>query len=207
MNQKLLLILIPIIVLIGFTIYDNLRYGPEGYCMPNDESCNLQSSEEKLINPKNQKSKNEPIIEASNNTLKPGLTEKPFININNQKFLLYRVFLVSELTDDDFIGLYDLLEANELILFIFNSTETHRYFNDHVPTGTDVIWINDENTVINIASVPYCKDADKLSFQEIQTRCTIISSEGKYLLEAHNGFINKHKIEIGSKTEIHLLNS
>ena len=47
MNQKLLLLIsIPIIILVSLTIYDNLRYGPEGYCIPSDESCKPQLSEE-----------------------------------------------------------------------------------------------------------------------------------------------------------------
>ena len=172
----------------------------------NDNPPPLERGGAELIDPENQIPKDEPMLKSPNNISKPELIKEQFVNIDNQKFLLHRTFIVSELTEDDFIGLYDLLKNNELILFIFDSAEIHQYFNDHVPTGTDIIWINDQNTVINIASVPYCKDADKMSYQEIQARCTIISSEGKYLLETHDGFINKHNIEIGSKIEIHLLN-
>ena len=47
MNQKLLLIVsVPVIILAGLVIDDNLQFGPEGYCMPDDESCNTQPSEE-----------------------------------------------------------------------------------------------------------------------------------------------------------------
>ena len=47
MNQKLLLLVsIPVIILIGLVIDDNLEFGPEGYCVPGDESCNPQPSEE-----------------------------------------------------------------------------------------------------------------------------------------------------------------
>ena len=235
MEQKHLLILTLVILISGIVIFQDLLFSvsenenkeSQVICYESrvgerchlydksDNSSNIENENPpplerrgaELIDPKNQKPKDEPIIKAPKNISKPELIEEQFVNINTQKFLLHRIFIVSELTEDDFIGLYDLLKTNELILFIFDSTETHQYFNDHVPTGTDVIWINDENTIINFASVPYCKDADKLSFQEIQAKCTIISSEGKYLLETHNGFINEHKIKIGSKTEIHLLNS
>ena len=47
MNQKLLLLVsIPVIILVGLVIDDNLEFGPEGYCMPDDESCQPQPSEE-----------------------------------------------------------------------------------------------------------------------------------------------------------------
>ena len=47
MNQKLLLLVsIPAIILVGLVIDDNLEFGPEGYCMPDDESCQPQLSEE-----------------------------------------------------------------------------------------------------------------------------------------------------------------
>ena len=47
MNQKLLLLVsIPAIILVGLVIDDNLEFGPEGYCMPDDKSCKPQLSEE-----------------------------------------------------------------------------------------------------------------------------------------------------------------
>ena len=47
MNQKsLLLISIPIVILASLVIDDNLQFGPDGYCMPDDESCKSQLSEE-----------------------------------------------------------------------------------------------------------------------------------------------------------------
>ena len=47
MNQKLLLLVsIPVIILVGLVIDDNLKFGPEGYCMPDDESCKPQLPED-----------------------------------------------------------------------------------------------------------------------------------------------------------------
>ena len=195
----------------------NSRVGERCHLYPkSDNSSGIQEENPPVIewrdaeqvNPADHEPKDEPIIKIPDNNPNAESIENQFVTINGQKFLLYHVFLVSELTEEDFIGLYDLLKTNSLILYIFDSsTETRQYFNDHVPTGTDIIWIDNENTIINIASVPYCEGADKMSYQERLDKCTIISSEGKYLLETHNGFIDEHKIEIGSKTEIHLPNS
>jgi len=195
----------------------NSRVGERCHLYPkSDNSSGIQEENPPVIewrdaeqvNPADHEPKDEPIIKIPNNNQNAESIENQFVTINGQKFLLYHVFLVSELTEKDFIGLYDLLKTNNLILYIFDSsTETRQYFNDHVPTGTDIIWIDNKNTIINIASVPYCEGADKMSYQERLDKCTIISSEGKYLLETHNGFIDEHKIEIGSKTEIHLPNS
>ena len=210
MQQKPIII-ISIIILLSLAIIfqDLLSQIPEN---DNEEKQVIPPAIEwggaEQVNPADHEPKDEPIIEIPNNNPNAESIENQFVTINEQKFLLYHVFLVSELTEEDFIGLYDLLQTNSLILYIFDSsTETRQYFNDHVPTGTDIIWIDNENTIINIASVPYCEGADKMSYQERLEKCTIISSKGKYLLETHNGFINEHNIEIGSKTEIHLSNS
>ena len=51
MNQKLLLlVLIPVVILAGLVIDDNLKFGPEGYCMPDDESCKPQLPEDEKDN-------------------------------------------------------------------------------------------------------------------------------------------------------------
>ena len=235
MERKHILIISILLLLSVLIIFQDLLFqvpenecylaqSPRGLSLPVGKGCNLYEKDNsskiqkeippgiewrgaQQVSPADHEPKDEPIIAIPNNNSNIESIENQFITINGQKFLLYHVFLVSELIEEDFIGLYDLLKTNSLILYIFDSsTETRQYFNDHVPTGTDIIWIDNENTIINIASVPYCEGADKMSYQERLEKCTIISSEGKYLLETHNGFIDEHNIEIGSKTEIHLPN-
>ena len=214
MNQKLLLLVsIPAIILVGLVIDHNLKFGPEGYCMPDDESCKPQLSEDEKgqltwedtqisiesIEPSNDQvtitvsikgpadhwriilDKEFPIGEANSiegqgvgtattqytfYSLQPGehivrvaavtpshqlageIVSQSFtitepiegksIIINNQQFPIFKDFMVEQLTEDDLIGLYENLKENQVILFTFTRAEYHEYFNDHVPTGTDI---------------------------------------------------------------------
>ena len=131
-------------------------------------------------------------------------TEGRTILINNQKFLIYKTFNVEELTEEDFIGLYESLPPDQVLLFIFKSSTLHEYFNDHVSTGTDVIWLNEKFEIVQLESVEYCENADKMNYIERLEKCHISRSEGKYLIETHAGFIKENNIELGLKTEIHL---
>mgnify|MGYP001057337754 FL=1 len=131
-------------------------------------------------------------------------TEGRTILINNQKFLIYKTFNVEELTENDFIGLYESLPPDQVILFIFKSSTLHEYFNDHVPIGTDVIWLNEKYEIVHLESVEYCENADKMNYIERLEKCHISRSEGKYLIETHTGFIKENNIELGLKTKIHL---
>ena len=48
-------------------------------------------------------------------------TDGKFITINNQPFSIFRAFIAEQLTEEDFIGLYESLEKNDIILFTFGS--------------------------------------------------------------------------------------
>ena len=283
MNQKLLLLIsIPIVILVGLTIYDNLRYGPEGYCIPGDESCKPQPSEETKeqltwedtqISIESIETSNDqvtvtisirgpadhwriildeefPIGEANSiegqgvgtattqytfYSLQPGehivrvaavtpshqlageIVSQSFtitepiegksIIINNQQFPIFKDFMVEQLTEDDLIGLYENLKENQVILFTFARAEYHEYFNDHVPTGTDILWLNERYEVIHLESIEYCENADQMNYFERLENCHISQADAKFLIETHSGFIDDHKIKLKDKLELRLFKS
>ena len=133
-------------------------------------------------------------------------TDGKFIIINNQPFSIFRAFIAEQLTEEDFIGLYESLEKNDIILFTFGSYTWHEYFNDHVTTGTDVIWLNAKYKIILLESVEYCENADQMNYLERLEKCHISRTEAKYLIEAHSGFIEENDIKLNDTVEINLFN-
>ena len=93
-------------------------------------------------------------------------TDGKFIIINNQPFSIFRAFIVEQLNEEDFIGLYESLEKNDVVLFTFGRSVWHEYFNDHVTTGTDVIWLNAKYKIVLLESVEYCENADQMNYLE-----------------------------------------
>ena len=280
MNQKLLLLIsIPIIILVSLTIYDNLRYGPEGYCIPSDESCKPQLSEEtkkqltwedtqisiesiktskdqvtitiSIIGPADHwriiLDEEFPIGEANSiegqgvgttttqytfYSLQPGehivrvaavtpshqlageiisqsfiieeaITGKHII-INGQQFSIFKDFVVEQLTEEDFIGLYENLNQNQVIIYTFGRSEYHEYFNDHVSSGTDVLWLNERYEIIHFESVIYCENADKMNYLERLEHCHISRADAKFLIDTHSGFIIDTNIKLKDTLEFHL---
>ena len=133
-------------------------------------------------------------------------TEGKSIMINNQRFSIFRSFMVEQLTEEDFIGLYESLEKNDIILFTFGRSVWHEYFNDHVTTGTDVIWINEKHKIILLESVEYCENSDQMNYLERLEKCHISRTEAKYLIETHSGFIEANNIKLNDTVEINLFN-
>ena len=133
-------------------------------------------------------------------------TDGKFIIINNQPFSIFRAFIVEQLTEEDFIGLYESLEKNDVVLFTFGRSVWHEYFNDHVTTGTDVIWLNAKYKIVLLESVEYCENADQMNYLERLEKCHISRTEAKYLIEAHSGFIEENDIKLNDIVEINLFN-
>lgn len=129
------------------------------------------------------------------------------IKINNIKFVIYKAFLVEELTEDDFIGLYNSLKTDQVIIYTFEFITMHEYLNDHVSRETDVIWLNEKFEIILLESIQYCENAAQMNYLEKLENCQISRSEGKYLVETHTNFIEKHKISLGDIAEIQLIKS
>ena len=280
MNQKsLLLISIPVVILAGLVIDDNLQFGPDGYCMPDDESCKSQLSEETKeqltwedtqISIETVEASNDqvtvtisilgpadhwriildeefPIGEANSiegqgvgtattqytfYSLQPGehvvrvaavtpshqlageIVSQSFtineaiigkhIIINGQQFSIFQDFIVNQLTEDDFIGLYDNLQPNQVILFTYGRSTYHEYFNDHVPSGTDILWLNARYEIIHLESVVYCENADQMNYLEILENCQTSRADAKFLIETHSGFIENNNIKLRDKVELRL---
>ena len=133
-------------------------------------------------------------------------TDGKFIIINNQPFSIFRAFIVEQLNEEDFIGLYESLEKNDVVLFTFGRSVWHEYFNDHVTTGTDVIWLNAKYKIVLLESVEYCENADQMNYLERLEKCHISRTEAKYLIEAHSGFIEENNIKLNDTVEINLFN-
>ena len=133
-------------------------------------------------------------------------TDGKFIIINNQPFSIFRAFIVEQLNEEDFIGLYESLEKNDVVLFTFGRSVWHEYFNDHVTTGTDVIWLNAKYKIVLLESVEYCENADQMNYLERLEKCHISRTEAKYLIEAHSGFIEENDIKLNDIVEINLFN-
>ena len=133
-------------------------------------------------------------------------TDGKSIIINNQPFSIFRAFIVEQLTEEDFIGLYESLEKNDVVLFTFGRSVWHEYFNDHVTTGTDVIWLNAKYKIVLLESVEYCENADQMNYLERLEKCHISRTEAKYLIEAHSGFIEENDIKLNDIVEINLFN-
>lgn len=133
-------------------------------------------------------------------------TDGKFIIINNQPFSIFRAFIVEQLNEEDFIGLYESLEKNDVVLFTFGRSVWHEYFNDHVTTGTDVIWLNAKYKIVLLESVEYCENADQMNYLERLEKCHISRTEAKYLIETHSGFIKENNIKLNDTVEINLFN-
>jgi uncharacterized membrane protein (UPF0127 family) len=133
-------------------------------------------------------------------------TDGKFIIINNKPFLIFRAFIVEQLNEEDFIGLYESLEKNDVVLFTFGRSVWHEYFNDHVTTGTDVIWLNAKYKIVLLESVEYCENADQMNYLERLEKCHISRTEAKYLIEARSGFIEENDIKLNDIVEINLFN-
>ena len=136
-------------------------------------------------------------------TIKEAITGKHII-INGQQFSIFQDFIVEQLTEDDFIGLYDNLQPNHVILFTYGRSTYHEYFNDHVPSGTDILWLNSRYEIIHLESVIYCENADQMNYLEILENCQTSRADAKFLIETHSGFIENNNIKLRNKVEIRL---
>ena len=126
------------------------------------------------------------------------------IIINNQPFPIFKDFIVEQLTEEDFVGLYENLEQNHVILYTFGRSVYHEYFNDHVPEGTDILWLNERYEIIHLESVVYCENADEMNYLERLENCHISRAEAKFLIEAHSGFIETNNIKLKDTVELRL---
>ena len=79
---------------------------------------------------------------------------------------------------------------NEGMLFVFPETSLHRFWMNDTLIPLDMIWFDDDKTVIFIQShVPPCLKDPCLTYGP--------PKESRYVLEVNAGFTAKHDIQVG----------
>ncbi|HEY4699674.1 MAG TPA: DUF192 domain-containing protein [Nitrososphaerales archaeon] len=90
----------------------------------------------------------------------------------------------------------DNLGQNDGMIFPFSENGKYSFWMSNVKLPLDLIWINDEKTVVDITE----------NAQPCKVDCPYITSRepAKYVVEVNGGFANRNGIRIGDKASFEL---